>query len=212
MGLWFSGRLWVPSPGSRPPTSQGRAEPWRVSTAFPVRSGPVSSQSPRLTASPRHPCSGPESPQVARGEPPRCKGPRGGKRGEGGGATPQEVSRTRAHPTSPPRAPPLAGSSRNSPPGVRLNQTMRSKSRKPRRVSGPPISPFAIWISILQEWRMAGQRSGSFLGRCRRCSARAPCPRARPVKSLTLGFPRLLAREQGVATSCLPTCWRPFVV
>ena len=85
---------------------------------------------------------------------------------------------------APPRAPPLAGSSRNSPPGVPLNQTMRSKSRKPRRVSGPPISPFAIWISILQEWRMAGQRSGSFLGRQtlhfwgrRRRSARTPRPR-----------------------------------
>ena len=79
MGLWFSGRLWVPSPGSRPPTSQGRAEPWRVSTAFPVRSGPVSSQSPRITASPRHPCSGPESPQVARGSHRGVKDPGEGK-------------------------------------------------------------------------------------------------------------------------------------
>ena len=79
MGLRFSGRLWVPSPGSRPPTSQGRDEPWRASTAFPVRSGPVSSQSPRITASPRHPCSGPESPQVARGSHRGVKDPGEGK-------------------------------------------------------------------------------------------------------------------------------------
>lgn len=201
MGLWFSGRLWVPSPGSRTPTSQGRAEPWRASTAFPVRSGPVFSQSPRITASPRHPCSRPESPQVARGSHRGVKDPGEGKE-ERAAAPPLKKFREPAR-TQLPRAapPPRAGSSRNSPPGVPLNQTMRSKSRKPRRVSGPPLSPFAIWISILQEWRMAGQRSGSFLGRCGRSSARAPRPRARPVKSLTCGFPRLLARDQDVATS-----------
>ena len=94
MGLWFSGRLWVPFPGSRTPTSQGRAEPWRASTAFPVRSGPLFSQSPRITASPRHPCSGPESPQAARGS--QGKGKRRGRRRH-----PQEVSRTPAHTTTP---------------------------------------------------------------------------------------------------------------
>ena len=105
MGLWFSGRLWVPSPGSRTPTSQGRAEPWRASTAFPVRSGPVFSQSPRITASPRHPCSRPESPQVARGSHRGVKDPGEGKEERAAAPTPQEVSRTRAHPTSPRRAP-----------------------------------------------------------------------------------------------------------
>ena len=100
----------------------------------------------------------------------------------------------------------MAGSSQNSPLRVPLNQTMRSKSRKPRLVLGPPISPFATWISILQEWRMPGQRSLSFLGRQtlhfwgrRRCSAHTP--QARPVQSVTCAFPRLLAGSQGVATS-----------
>ena len=154
----------------------------------------VTSQSPRITASPRHPCSGPESPQAARGS--QGKGKRRGRRRH-----PQEVSRTPAHTTTPvqvvthptPLPPPTlprtprAGSSRNSLPEVPLNQTMRSKSRKPRRVSGPPISPFATWISILQEWSMPGQRSGSFLGRQtlhfwgrRRRSARTPRPRQGP--------------------------------
>ena len=126
MGLWFSGRLWVPSPGSRTPTSQGRAEPWRASTAFPVRSGPVFSQSPRITASPRHPCSGLESPQVARGSHRGVKDPGEGKE-ERAAAPPLKKFREPAR-TQLPRAapPPRAGSSRNSPPGVPLNQTMRS--------------------------------------------------------------------------------------
>ena len=54
----------------------------------------VTSQSPRITASPRHPCSGPESPQAARGS--QGKGKRRGRRRH-----PQEVSRTPAHTTTP---------------------------------------------------------------------------------------------------------------
>ena len=63
--------FWVPSPSPRTPTSWGRAEPWgglnTISCSVLAPSSPsVTSQTPRNIASPKHPCSGPENPQVAR--------------------------------------------------------------------------------------------------------------------------------------------------
>ena len=57
----------------------------------------VTSQSPRITASPRHPCSGPESPQVARGSHRGVKDPGEGKEERAAAPPPRSFANPRAH-------------------------------------------------------------------------------------------------------------------
>ena len=156
-------------PGSRAPTSQGRAGPLGgfnpISCRVPAPSSPsVTSQIPGITTSPKSPLFWPGEPARSREEPPRTKWPR--ERKEVGAAAPpfkkfRETPRTPppshsrliTHPTSSrSTATPRAGSSPHSPLDVPLNKTIESKTTL---VLEPPISPFATWIPIFQECEAA---------------------------------------------------------
>ena len=136
-----------------------------IRTAFPAASRPplLPASPPKLLPlllHPRHPSSGPESRQEGGRSLRGAKGPREGKE-EGAAAT--RCQKFREAPRTPPPSPfphptssrSPAGSSPNSPLDVPLNNTIRSKTRKPRLLLEPPISPFVTWIPILQECEAA---------------------------------------------------------
>ena len=181
----------------------------------------VTSQSPRITASPRHPCSGPESPQAARGS--QGKGKRRGRRRH-----PQEVSRTPAHTTTPvqvvthPTPPPPRAQCRFIP---ELTARRPAEPDNEKQVHEAKMGLGATHLSLChldldfagveharsEERILSGEADTALLGPPTSLCPDAP-PQARPAQSLTGGFPRLLARDQGVATSSSSHLFERFAV
>ena len=209
LGLFSAGCPTGGAPGL--PLPRGGLDPWgggfnpiscRVLAPSSLR---VTSQIPGTTTPLKSSLLWAGEPARSREEPPRTKWAREGK--EVGAAAPpckkfRETPRT--PPPSPfrviahaisrptPRPPPIttacAGLSPNSPLDVPLNKTIGSKTRKPRLVLEPPISPFATWIPILQECEAAkpelsfpaSPQPQSGLRSCADCLARPSADRPRP--------------------------------